>query len=144
MNSQEFMQEFSYKNQFGSIKISFDNNIMTTKLKGAVSISLVEYLIKTAEKLIKDITPQPWGYISSSIKAQALTPDGYALLVKAAKAFQKNGCVKSAYVLSSPIAIAQIEKLRRDMGVTIPLKDVLFDDLDQARDFMTDFLDSYK
>lgn len=138
------MQEYSYKNQFGSIKISFDTNIMTTEFEGAISTTIVKYLIKIADKFIKNISAKPWGYVSSSTKAQALTPDGYALLVKAAKAFKKGGCVKSAYVLSSFIAIDQTQKLREEVGVTSPIEDVLFGDLAQAKDFIADFLNSYK
>ena len=144
MNSQKFMQEFSYKNQFGSIKVILDDNIIITTFKDAVSVSIVEYFIKTTERIIQTMTPRPWGYISFSLEAQAATPEAYKLLIKAAKTFQQHGCVKSAYVLGTPIAIAQTEQLMAAIGITTPLKDVLFDDLDQARGFMTDFLDSYK
>lgn len=138
------MQEFSYKNQFGSINISFDNDIMTTKFKGAVSISLVEYLIKIGKQLIQNRPPQPWGYISSSVEAQAATPDAYQALIEAGKLFQKHGCVKSSYVLNTPISIAQMKQLLSALGVDTPLEEILFDDLEQAREFMNDFLETYK
>jgi hypothetical protein len=144
MSSQEFMQEFSYKNQFGSIKIIFDDNIIITTFKDAVSVSIVEYFIKTTERIIQTITPRPWGYISFSLEAQAATPEAYKLLIKAAKTFQQHGCVKSAYVLGTPIAIAQTEQLMAAIGITTPLKNFLFDDLEQAKNFISSTLRSHE
>jgi hypothetical protein len=136
------MSEFFYQNKFGSIKIAFDNNIMITEFTGPVSASLVDYLIKTTDTLFENIEIKPWGYISHSTEVEAATPDGYKLLVEAAKKMGLYGCVKSAYVLTSPIAIAQTEHLRVACGVTAPITDVLFDELEQAKQFITDFLEN--
>lgn len=138
------MSEFLYKNKFGSIKLSFDNNMMITEFTGAISISLVEYLITTSTKLLKKRSSKPWGYISCSKKAEAATPEAYNLLVEAAKNFKLCGCIKSAYVLSSPIAIAQTETLVLATGNTTPIKNLLFDELEQAKEFITNVLEDYE
>jgi len=134
------MSELSYKNQFGSIKMRLQDNILISEFKGAVSVSIVEYFIKAAETLIKQIDVKAWGYISCSEQAEAATPDAEKLLIQSAKLFYEKGCIQSAYVLTSPIAIAQVEKLRASIGVTEPLKNVLFKDLTEAQAFITDIL----
>ncbi|MFT6529995.1 MAG: hypothetical protein ACJAZB_001646 [Psychrosphaera sp.] len=138
------MSENFYKNSFGSLKLTLEDNIMTAEFKGSVSASIAQYFLKTAEKMINDNKIDHWGYISYSEQADAATPEAHLLLIKAAKIFYQAGCVKSAYVLKSSIAIRQIEKLREEMGVTAPLSNVLFKDLQQAKQFMFDFLKDYQ
>lgn len=134
------MSELSYKNQFGSIKIYIHEDILIAEFEGAVSVSIVEYFIKAAETLIKQINTKKWGYISCSKQAEAATPEAERILIQSAHMFYDMGCVKSAYVLTSPIAISQVQKLRSSIGVDEPLKNVLFNDLAEAQAFIKDCL----
>jgi hypothetical protein len=138
------MSELSYKNQFGSIKMKIHENILISEFEGAVSVSIVEYFIKAAKRLIKKINAEKWGYISCSKQAEAATPDAEKLLIKSAQLFHEKGCVQSAYVLTSPIAISQVQKLRASIGIDEPLKNILFDDLEQAKYFISKTLQSYE
>lgn len=135
------MSEFFYKNQFGSIKLSTKHNILFAEFKGAVSLSVAQYFVKTAPTLIQKFNQQDWGYVSYSEQVEAATPEAHKMLIQAGKLFYQLGCVKSAYVLKSVIAISQVEKLRQEMGVTDPIKSVLFNSLAEAEQFMRNTLE---
>ena len=132
---------YFYKNQFGSIKLSAKHNILFAEFKGAVSESVAQYFVKTAPTLIQEFNQQDWGYVSYSEQVEAATPDAHKILIQAGILFYQLGCVKSAYVLKSAIAISQIDKLRKEMGVTDPIQNVLFDTLTEAEQFMRNTLE---
>ncbi|GHB56375.1 hypothetical protein GCM10008107_01500 [Psychrosphaera saromensis] len=124
--------------------MTIHENILISEFEGAVSVSIVEFFIKAAKTLIKKINAEKWGYISCSKQAEAATPDAEKLLIQSAHLFYDMGCVQSAYVLTSPIAISQVQKLRASIGIDEPLKNILFDDLQQAKDFILNTLQSYE
>ncbi|MDU0114363.1 hypothetical protein RT723_15460 [Psychrosphaera aquimarina] len=138
------MSVLFYKNQFGSVSLTIEDNIMVAQFKGAISSGIVSYFIKASEVALTKIKTPHWGYVSYSEQADAATPDALKELFIVGQNFHNAGCVKSAYVLKSAIAISQVKKLRDSINVTEPLSDVLFDELEDAKQFVSEYLKSYQ
>lgn len=128
--------KYYFENPFGSVSIELQEQIITAQFHGSVSLDSVNYFAKISKQLIAQISDKPWGYVSYSAQADAATPEALATFIQCAVYFYQQGCVASAYVLKSPIAIAQVQQMRSELNVTEPLHHVLFDNLQQATQFV--------
>ena len=140
----ELMSELSYQTQFGSINITFEKNVITAIFEGAISISIAEYFAKAIELALKEIKLSYWGFVSCSNQADAITPDAYDLLLKTANTHRNTGCVTSAHVLISSLVIYQTQKIRNAIGLTEPLDECLFDNINDAKAFVLKELSAYE
>lgn len=113
---------------------------MLCRFSGAVNQTLLTFFGKNLEEVVGPLKGSPWAYLSSSADAYAGTPEVETLLVSAAKKGYEWGCVQGAYVLTSPVAIAQTRKIRDEIGVFQPLEEVLFDTEEQAIEFLNDVI----
>jgi hypothetical protein len=138
------MSEFSYTTQFGSIHITYEQNVITAIFKGSVSLSIAEYFVKAMELALKEIELPYWGYVSYSNQAEATTPDAYDLILKTANKHRSSGCVAAAHVLTSSIAIYQTQKIRDSIGLKEPLEECLFDNINDAKVFVLKELSAYE
>ena len=137
------MSEHFYQDNFGSIKITLEDNIITAEFSGAVSPGIARFLLEKGREVKAKINVAHWGYISNSLKAEASTPEAQKILLQAAAEFKQTGCVRGVFLLTSAIAIAQMEALRAAVGITEPFRDVLFDKYDDAKIYLDEYLQKY-
>ena len=138
------MPKLFYKDKFGSINITLEDNIITAEFTGAVSVGIATYLLEKGRELKSVIRVPYWGYISNSLNAEASTPEAQKILLQAAAEYQQAGCIRAVFLLTSPIAIAQMEALRAAVGITEPFSDVLFDNYHDAKAHLDNYLSNFK
>lgn len=89
-----------------------------------------------------DLKGSPWGYLSSSAEASVATKEVEDLLVESGRLGLQWGCVAAAYIMTSPIAIEQTRRVRQELGIPLPLEDILFDTEEQALSYINGVIQS--
>ena len=131
------------KNKYGSVKLERRGRILIARYSGAISGSLLRFFIDNLEVLLGEIKGSPWGYLSSSDLAAIGTTEVEALSVKVGKLAIEWGCVQGAYVLKSPVALAQTRRVRQQIGLEQPLEEVLFETDEEALSFLESAVSKY-
>ena len=120
------------------------DNIVLCRFFGAINQTLVQFFEENLERVVGDLKGQPWAYLSSSTEAMAGTAECEAGLIRSGIDAHTWGCVQAAYVLKSPVAIAQTRRIRDTIGIEQPLEDVLFDTEGAARSYLEQSLLAYQ
>ncbi|XQF93547.1 hypothetical protein ACOBV9_06920 [Pseudoalteromonas espejiana] len=63
-------------------------------------------------------------------------------MVAISHSMQQNNCLISAFVLTSPIAISQMQRIMQNAKRDVDFKDCLFDNLESAKYFILDKLNN--
>lgn len=116
--------------------------IIWCTFSGTLNGSLLKFFNANLEGLIGDLKGSPWGYLSSSLDASVATQEVEDLLLESGLQGLQWGCVAAAYVMTSPIAIAQTQRVRQKMGIPQSIHEVLFDTEDDALAFLNQAIQS--
>ena len=109
---------------------------------GNLNGSLMTFFNNNLESVVGDLKGSPWGYLSSSEEATAGTQEVEELLMESGRLGLQWGCVAAAYVLKSPVAIAQTRRVRDKLGIPTPLDDILFATEEDAMVYLNQALQS--
>lgn len=111
--------------------------------KGTLNGSLMRFFNTHLEEVLGDVKGTPWGYLSNAMETSAATKEVEDLLLESGLLGLKWGCVAAAYVMTSPIAIAQTQRVREKMGIPYSIQDILFDSEDEAKTFLENSVQSF-
>lgn len=129
-----------FKNKYGSVSLERRSRIVIASFSGALNASVLRFFSEHLESVLGDLKGRPWCYLSNSPEAMVGTGEAEAVLIESGKLGHKWGCVQAAYVLTSPVAIAQAKRIRDNIGIEQPLSEVLFDTEAEAFTYLTTFL----
>lgn len=115
-----------FKNKHGGVSLERKGCIVISRFTGAINASVMHFFCENLPVAVGDLRGSPWAYLSSSSEAMAGTEEAEALLMEGVKIGMQMGCVGAAYVLSSPVAIAQTRRIREKLGAQPDLDDILF------------------
>ncbi|BDX05262.1 hypothetical protein [Planctobacterium marinum] len=130
-----------FKNKYGSVSLERNGRIIVASFVGAINAGVLKYFSEHLELLLGELKGRPWCYLNNSPEAMVGTEEAEAVLIESGRLGHKWGCVQAAYVLTSPVAIAQTKRIRENIGIEQPLSDVLFSNEDDAFQYLTAFLD---
>lgn len=135
------IEKRQFKNKYGSVSLERRDRIVVASFAGAINAGILKFFSENLESVVGDLKGTTWAYLSSSAEAMVGTEEAEALLTEAGKLGHLWGCVQAAYVLTSPVAIAQTRRIREKLGVEQPLSDVLFSTEAEAFDYLSSFLE---
>jgi len=121
-----------FKELCGELTMTIDDNVVIAQFSGAIDTKLAQHFIGSVEALVAPLNGQVWGYVSCSESVDAATPDAEALFVSAVGRYVQLGCRASAFVLTSPIAIRQMDRVLKRAGLEDGLTDRLFPSKQEA------------
>lgn len=133
----------TFDNKHGTLTMEREGDIIVARFSGAVNGSMLRFFFEHLVLLAEAKATSPWAFLNASESAFAATAEAEALLVKAGIKGYQLGCVQAAYVLQSPVAVAQTKKIRATIGITQPLEEVLFATEPQAHDYLISYLSNY-
>lgn len=123
-----------FKNKYGHVTLQHKNNIITASFAGNINDRLVNDFSNALLNRVKTFAGSPWGYISNSFSAQAATPEAEKSFVKLTTHMFNEGCIASAYILGSTLAINQMQRVLNNAGLNhLNIHDYLFNSLDEAK-----------
>lgn len=140
MQTKERLLEF--KNNYGSYSFYVEGNIVIAQFKGNLNPELLNHFKAALLDTIATFKHQPWGYISHSPDVVAATPDAEKNMIDVSQTMGINNCIMSAFILTSPIAIRQLQRIMHSSGRDAYLQECLFDDLPSAKAFIKSQLTS--
>ena len=123
--------------------MSREGQIIIARFSGAVNASILRFFYDNLMSLSEELVGSPWGFLNASEHAFAATGEAEELLIKAGIEGHQRGCVQAAYVLNSPVAMAQTNKIRAAIGITQPLEEVLFASEAKAKEYLHAWLANY-
>jgi hypothetical protein len=127
----------------GSIVIEVEDLCIIASFKGNICKNIANFFLSKIPECVQEVGAEHWGYISCSQGAFGATKEAFDIFVEAFKLSVSLGAVCSAYVLKSPVAIDQMDKVRRAGGSTVPIQEVLFHDLESAKASIHATLEKY-
>ncbi len=123
-----------FKNKYGHVTLQHKNNIITASFAGNINERLANEFSHQLLTCVKQFAGAPWGYISNSFSVQAATPDAEKSFVNLTTNMFKEGCIASAYILGSTLAINQMQRVLNNAGLNhLNIHDYLFNSLDEAK-----------
>lgn len=131
-----------YKNEHGHINLSLEGNIVIAQFSGNLELELLCKFKAALFETIQSVKGEKWGYISDSSNVLAATPQAEQEMVAISHSMQQNNCLISAFVLTSPIAISQMQRIMQNAKRDVYFKDCLFDNLESAKPFILDKLNN--
>lgn len=132
--------QFKYTTSAGALTLDVEGDVVIARFSGNVCTRIARYFVSKISDCAKQIDEQNWGYISYSKDVIAATPEAFELFVDAGHEFRRCGAVCDAYVLLSPIAIHQMDKVRKRLGIPQPIEQALFPDIEQAKVYIQQVL----
>jgi len=130
------MKEFKFRCPYGRLTLKTEGQFLIAQFEGCVSQACATFFLENLDAAVANFQSKKWAYISHSDLADAGTPEALDILIKAAVRVHQLGCSGAAYVLDSPIAISQTLQMRKKIGVTQPLTEVMFDSVEEAKDYL--------
>lgn len=131
-----------FRNKFGSVSLERRDRIVVACFSGSINAGTLAFFSEHLEPVVGELKGRSWCYLSSSSEAMVGTQEAETLLMEAGRLGHQWGCVQAAYVLKSPVAIAQTRRIREKIGVEQPLDEVLFDTEAQAVEYLNHYLDN--
>ncbi|MBB1277108.1 MULTISPECIES: hypothetical protein [unclassified Pseudoalteromonas] len=131
-----------YKNENGHVNLSLENNIVIAQFSGNLELELLSNFKTALFETIQSFKGEKWGYISDSSNVVAATPQAEQEMVAISHSMQQNNCLISAFVLTSPIAISQMQRIMQNAKRDVTFKDCLFDNLESAKHFILNELNN--
>jgi len=124
------------KNKYGHVSLQVESNIIISNFNGSINESLVLDFSKAILSQAKIFAGSPWAYISNSLSVQAATPGAEERFICLTKDMVKKGCVASAYILDSTVAINQMQRVLNRAGLYHNIHDLLFTNMEEALSFV--------
>lgn len=125
-----------FKNKYGHATLQHESNIIIASFSGNLNESLVSDFSKELIKMVKTLAGSPWAYISNSLTVQAATPEAEKSFVILTRHMVKEGCIASAYILGSALVTNQLQRIVKNAGLEIDVKDYLFNNLEEAKSYI--------
>lgn len=125
-----------FENNYGSYSLRVEGNIAIGQFKGNLNPQLLNHFKAALLNTIEPFKHLPWGYISHSPEVIAATPDAEKNMIDVSQTMGINNCLISAFVLTSPIAIRQLQRIMHSSGRDAHLQECLFADLQSAKKFV--------
>ena len=122
-----------FKELCGELTMELEGRIVIATFTGAIDASLARHFAQAIDRLVAPIKGQNWGYISCSEGVDAATPDAEPLFVQAVGHYFQLGCRSSGFVMSSPIAIKQMDSILKRAGLQDGIQPRLFDSRQAAK-----------
>lgn len=122
-----------FKNRHGQVSLAVHDNIVIAKFKGSLNSQLLSIFTHELLKATEQLKGQPWGYISDSSDTIASTPEAEQDMVKISQTIRARNCAVTAFILTSAIAITQLQRIMNNAGQGEHFKDCLFNDIDTAK-----------
>lgn len=125
-----------YKTINGELIIKRENNIVIAKFSGALDKKIALFYQQSLPELTKPLKGKHWGYLSVSQNVDAATPEAEDIMVQAVQLGISLGCVGSAFVLSTHLAIAQTDRMLKKAGLEQGITGKTFSTEAEARDYL--------
>jgi hypothetical protein len=109
-----------------------NNNIVICTFKGAMGVSMAKRFLDNLTNFALQFQHKPWGFVAqaSEFQGAALGAEEY-LVASYSMAIQHN-CKSDTYCITSPMAIAQLAKLRQQCNLTGLISQRICTGMDQA------------
>lgn len=131
-----------YKNKHAEVTLSVEGNIIIAQFSGNLDLELLANFKAALFDTVAEFEGKQWGYISDSSCVLAATPDAEQEMVAISTQMQHTNCLISAFVLTSPIAISQMQRIMRNAKRDVDFNQCLFDNLDAAKRFISSQLNN--
>lgn len=135
--------KIAYQDRYGSFELCKTDLVAEVKVIGSCGTRLIENLTEGLMNLSKEFSPYSWGYLSLSPNVDAASQSAEIAMIEMTKKMIANGCVVDAYILTTPLAIAQTARIRTESGVTSDIQNVLFSNADDARTFIHGYINKF-
>lgn len=126
----------SKSDKYGSYTMEIQGRILSIILKGAMGTGLSKHYARDLVKTSEQLAGAPWGYFACAREFDASTLEASDIAAQAYKYCMENGCIVDTYCLSSPVAKNQLQQIRSSLNINPPLEERLFDNKQQAFDFI--------
>ncbi len=131
-----------YKNKHAEVTLSVEGNIIIAQFSGNLDLELLANFKAALFDKVAEFEGKQWGYISDSSCVLAATPDAEQEMVAISTHMQHTNCLISAFVLTSPIAISQMQRIMQNAKRDVDFNQCLFDNLDAAKRFISSQLNN--
>ncbi|HBW97760.1 MULTISPECIES: hypothetical protein [Pseudoalteromonas] len=131
-----------YKNKHAEVTLSVEGNIIIAQFSGNLDLELLANFKTALFDKVAEFEGKQWGYISDSSCVLAATPDAEQEMVAISTHMQHTNCLISAFVLTSPIAISQMQRIMQNAKRDVDFNQCLFDNLDAAKRFISSQLNN--
>ncbi|AZN32338.1 hypothetical protein [Pseudoalteromonas sp. Xi13] len=131
-----------YKNKHAEVTLSVEGNIVIAQFSGNLDLELLANFKTALFDKVAEFEGKQWGYISDSSCVLAATPDAEQEMVAISTHMQHTNCLISAFVLTSPIAISQMQRIMQNAKRDVDFNQCLFDNLDAAKRFISSQLNN--
>tara|TARA_R110000744_G_scaffold136893_2_gene247163 strand:+ start:10725 stop:11168 length:444 start_codon:yes stop_codon:yes gene_type:complete len=126
-------QKFAFKTALGSCSIRVSKDIVVSTFSGACCDLIAQRYVRSLTQIVKEFNGLPWAYLGNAQLHLAATPQAERYLQEAYIMAVENNCVADAYCLTSVVGISQLENLRKQVGISTPIKERLFDSISLAK-----------
>ena len=116
--------------------MQMQGRILLVTHKGTLNGSMVQFFSDNLEDALGDIKGSPWGYLSHSTEASIATQDFESLMMESGLKALEWGCVGAAYLIKSPVLLAQTSKVWQALNSDRSFDDMLFDNLQDAQEYL--------
>ena len=131
-----------YKNKHAEVTLFVEGNIIIAQFSGNLDLELLANFKTALFDKVAEFEGKQWGYISDSSCVLAATPDAEQEMVAISTHMQHTNCLISAFVLTSPIAISQMQRIMQNAKRDVDFNQCLFDNLDAAKRFISSQLNN--
>ncbi|MFT4937203.1 MAG: hypothetical protein ACI88A_000217 [Paraglaciecola sp.] len=107
----------SFQNRSGSYKMERHNNIVICTLEGAMGVSMAKRYLANLNSFAQQFNQIAWGFVASASEYQGAAPGAEEYLSEAYTRAIRQNCKSDAYCMTSPMAIAQLAKLRQQCNL---------------------------
>ncbi|WP_404340382.1 hypothetical protein [Pseudoalteromonas mariniglutinosa] len=133
-----------FKNNYGTVSITVEDNIIIAEFSGNLNISLVNAFADSLHHYLTPLSGEPWCYIANCSTLLAATPEAEAGFTSLVKKVKEQNCIASAYIFSSALVFNQMKRILAKAESQVQLLDCLFNDVDSAKNYVTNQLNLAK
>ncbi|MFY8275154.1 hypothetical protein AAEU32_13595 [Pseudoalteromonas sp. SSDWG2] len=131
---------YKYSCANGAYQLKLMDKVIVGEFSGAINERMMASFVEQIAQMVQEHNLSQWGYIGDSLNVPAATPEAQQHMVDIGNFMYSKGCKAIAFVLHSPIAINQLDKIRKQMGRTNDTRDIIFDNLDDALVYVNSFI----
>lgn len=128
--------ELRASDKFGAYRLWYENRIMRAVVTGAIGTSLSKKFVEHVSELFTLIPDKTFGYLGDLSHCEGYTAESEPLLSASNAEGMKRGCFIDAYLINSPVAAAQIKRVRQGAGIDDVFESHLFQQETQALDYL--------
>ena len=139
------MKSFAAQDKHANYKVEFVDNVIIATIKGSIGESLTKRFCRDVEHMV-ELFPAGtyWAYLGDMSECDGYTGQAEPHLLHNSNFAKNHGCLVDAYVIPSPVAREQLRKVRIKAELPGELNERLFDNVEQAKHFLTTSLPQIK